>query len=638
MKSIRYWNAVNAWRRAMSTIFGICRSEGHSVEEQQLRALAGFTSSQAPDGTFLSTRGRIGMGFQPIHTHRRSHLEGNPTIDECGNMLTLDGRLDNQVELCELLGLQPNEVADSLLVLRAFAYWKEGCFSKLVGDWALALWWHLGQTLYLARDHAGSRTLFFMQTGESIVWSTHLDTLVQGVGSHSLDRAYAIQYLACRPIRDLTPYAGIRAVAPAHYYRLREGTISRQAHWEWMVHDTVHYKEDFDYQEQFLFLFRQAVERRTGSGAPIVAELSGGMDSTAIVCVSDSLVKTDADPLRRRVDTVSYYDETEPGWDEARYFSITESLRGKVGIHIRSSFANRAFEAPDCAAGYQMLPGADKAHMDRARQLAQFMDALGSRVVLSGMGGDDLLGGIPSPAAELIEHIMEGRLLTFFRQSLRWCLAERVPVVEIFIRTLRSAVSLYDGSPVAAIPFPCWVRGLAPCPASELGDYSDVHGLLVKYGPRAIGNGLTWWAILETLPHTGPSLLRRYEYRYPYLDRDLVDFLLRVPRSQLARPGRRRYMMRQALRGIVPEQILERRRKAYCARGPIAVLRGKRDKIEKVMSDSILEDQGLINIALFHEALRKAARDEDPALALPIMRTVDFELWLRASRVNGLVA
>jgi hypothetical protein len=57
-----------------------------------------------------------------------------------------------------------------------------------------------------------------------------------------------------------------------------------------------------------------------------------------------------------------------------------------------------------------------------------------------------------------------------------------------------------------------------------------------------------------------------------------------------------------------------------------------------VMSDSILEDQGLINIALFHEALRKAARDEDPALALPIMRTVDFELWLRASRVNGLVA
>ena len=334
---------------------------------------------------------------------------------------------------------------------------------------------------------------------------------------------------------------------------------------------------------------------------------------------------------------MSYYDETEPGWDEARYFSITESSRGKVGIHIQSSFANRAFETPDCAYGCQMLPGADKAHMDRARRLAQFMDARGSRVVLSGMGGDDLLGGIPSPAAELIEHFTEGRLLTFIRQSLRWSLAERVPVFEILMRTLRSAVSLYYGSPLAATPFPSWVRGADPCPASEFGDYSDFHGLPMTYGPRAISNGLTWWAILETLPHTGPSLLRKYEYRYPYLDRDLVDFLFRVPRSQLARPGRRRYMMRQALRGIVPGQILERRRKAYCARGPIAVLRSKRDRIEKVMSNSVLEDQGLINIGPFYEALRNAAKDEDPALAFPIMRAVDFELWLRASRENGLV-
>ena len=162
----------------MSTIFGFCQPEGRPAEEQQLRALAAFPSARAPDGTFLSTHGRVGMGFQPFHTQRRSHLEGKPIIDECGNMLTLDGRLDNHVELCELLRLRPNEVADSLLVLRAFACWKEGCFSKLVGDWALALWSHFDQTLYLARDHAGARTLYFMRTGGSIVWSTHISILI----------------------------------------------------------------------------------------------------------------------------------------------------------------------------------------------------------------------------------------------------------------------------------------------------------------------------------------------------------------------------------------------------------------------------------------------------------------------------
>jgi asparagine synthase (glutamine-hydrolysing) len=88
--------------------------------------------------------------------------------------------------------------------------------------------------------------------------------------------------------------------------------------------------------------------------------------------------------------------------------------------------------------------------------------------------------------------------------------------------------------------------------------------------PSAVCNGQGWWITLETLPHLSPPLLSRHEYRYPYLDRDLVDFLFRVPREQLLRPGRRRSLMRRALKDIVPVEILERRRKAFVARGTIA--------------------------------------------------------------------
>ena len=84
-------------------------------------------------------------------------------------------------------------------------------------------------------------------------------------------------------------------------------------------------------------------------------------------------------------------------------------------------------------------------------------------------------------------------------------------------------------------------------------------------------------AIAQTPP---PSIIRR-EYRYPYLDWDLVEFLLCVPREQLVRPGRRRYMMRNALKGIVPAEVLERRRKAFITRSPLLALQSARERIVK---------------------------------------------------------
>ena len=153
----------------MSILFGISRPEGQVVEERELIELAQGTGRFAPDGTFIRATGRIGMGFQPYHTHLRSKLESLPKVDAHGNMLILDGRLDNHLELCELLELPRDKTADSAIILAAFGRWGEDCFSRFVGDWALALWSNADRTLYLARDHAGMRTLYFEQIAGSIL-------------------------------------------------------------------------------------------------------------------------------------------------------------------------------------------------------------------------------------------------------------------------------------------------------------------------------------------------------------------------------------------------------------------------------------------------------------------------------------
>ena len=147
--------------------------------------------------------------------------------------------------------------------------------------------------------------------------------------------------------------------------------------------------------------------------------------------------------------------------------------------------------------------------------------------------------------------------------------------------------------------------------------------------PHRLDNSLAWWSIMETLPHLAPQILSRPEYRYPFLDRDLVDFLFSIPREQILQPGRRRALMRRALIDIVPQEILERRRKAFQLRSSLDALRQAHSRLEAMLSDSILAQAGFVDSAKLQIAL-KAVIDGNPEWRRALMRTIALELWLRA--------
>ena len=293
----------------MSIIFGLLKKRDEQVLEQELRQAACATERYATRAGHLFLQGQLGMALQPYFTHQRSELEVRPVADGHGRVISFDGRLDNYKELAQELAL-PHSESDSRIVLAAFDRWGQGCFSHLVGDWALALWSGREEALYLARDHAGARTLYFHQQGNSIRWSTYLDTFAAGGTELRLADEYVARYLTVSPVRDLTPYDGIFSVPPAHCVIFRKGVMSRYAHWDSTVSSTIRYKSDSEYGSHFLALFQQSVERRTGPGAPILAQLSGGMDSTSIVCMSDH-IRRSHDPKAKILDTISFYDDSE---------------------------------------------------------------------------------------------------------------------------------------------------------------------------------------------------------------------------------------------------------------------------------------------------------------------------------------
>ena len=623
----------------MSIQFGVCHPEGDAVEECQLIALARATARPAHDGTLVAARGRIGMGFQLYRTHLRSNLEAQPTVDARCNMLTLDGRIDNHAELCEMLDINEFEIADSQIVSAAFRRWGADCFSKLVGDWAIAIWSQSDRSLYLARDHAGARTLYFECTGGRVLWSTSLETFFADGKKHELDEAYAARYLGSRPIRDLTPYKRIRAVTPAHYLVINEkGTVLRP-HWQPTVKDGISYKTDAEYEEHFRSLFRQSVERRTGPGAPVLAQLSGGMDSTSIVCMSDRIRNERGAVPEALLDTISYYDASEPNWDERPYFSAVEAKRGKSGIHLSISAGARTFEAPSFEEGMSFrVPGIDGYVIERERSFESAVAGRQYRAILSGIGGDEVLGGVPTPMPELADYLVSLKMGRLFSQALAFCLTDRTPILRMLQRTVAYSIDSYVEPFRCSTQTPPWVSRQLRRIADTDDSYPPSQSHLFGYSPSRIANGVTWWLMLETLPHLRPAALSNREYRYPYLDRDLVDYLFRIPREQLVRPGRRRSLMRRALAGIVPTEVLERRRKASLIRGPLASIQREQQAIRSILDTSLIGVMGFVDGECLKDALVAICQGNSLQWWPAIINAMNYEFWLQRQRgiVNGI--
>ena len=610
----------------MSVIFGTYVSDCPVIDRDSLLRLASVTARYGPDGTNIAIRGQLGMGFQPFYTHSRSRLDHQPTADSLGNVIVLDGRLDNYQELANLEGMSAEEISDAALILRVFARSGEECFTHLIGDWALALWSARERCLYLARDHAGTRTLYYRALGNSITWATYLETFFVEDASPELSHEYLAHSLEWEQVGELTPYKGIHAVLPAHYVAIRSGRAVSRRHWSFLSGSELIYRSSSDYDEHFLGSLRQAVGRRIDPKPVVVAELSGGMDSSAIVCTADTIVGEHS--RGGQIDTISYFDDTEPDWNERPYVSTIEKKRAKTGIHVDCSTRIPSFIPLVLSDRIYPYVVGDSSSLINANRFEDIVAARHYRVVISGLGGDELLGGAPQPLPELADLLRNGHLVKLTSRAVAWCLPKRVPLLHMLRDTTFFLGEMYRAPASDSSHVPPWLlkeaRHAATCPPGE----STWSRLASR--PSTIANGRTWWALLETLPHLLPNLAGCYEYRYPYLDRDLVDFLRRIPRDQLLGPGRRRLLMRRALRGIVPEQVMERRRKAVVSRAPLVHLRSARHVIEVLFSHSVAASYGLIDRDEFLRAFR-AELGGDLKWLGHLMRTIEIELWLQSS-------
>ena len=611
----------------MSVQLGRWNTDGRPIEPDYAERLKPMLAPYGPDQEGFYRSGEIAMLHCAFLTSKESRCERQPHITRSGAVICWDGRVDNREELIRQLGDRVKSSSpDLLLVAEAYEQWGSGCFGKLVGDWALSIWDATRPSLFLAIDPIGTRRLYYSPERDSFTWSSILDPLVLSAeNSLALSEEYVAGWLTFYPASHLTPYSGIYAVPPSCFVRIEPGKHRVAKYWDFDGSKRIRYKSDFEYEEHFRSVFSMAIRSRLRSDGPVLAELSGGVDSSSIVCVADSLI-AHGEARPPRLDTVSYYNESEPNWNERPYFTRVEQQRGRAGHHIDlSSEKAYVLEPDDCR--FRVAPAASRQQNRATREFAELFAEGGYRVLLSGFGGDEFNGGVPTPVPELQDLFARARLGTFALQLKAWALEKRQPGVHLLGEVLRGFLP----SRIAGVPthkkIPVW---LDP-------DFIRRNRVaLVGYPHRfSLGGSLPSFqenlASLETLRRQLASQIRSCdplcEKRYPYLDRALLEYLFAIPREQLVRPRQRRSLMRRALRGIVPPEILDRKRKAYVSRNSIIFLEQawqahiNRPEAAKTISLGIFAPDRLA------ASVEAATHGLETRIA-PIIRALILESWL----------
>ncbi|HEX5876449.1 MAG TPA: asparagine synthase-related protein [Pyrinomonadaceae bacterium] len=559
-----------------------------------------------------------------------SGAEIEPFQTHCGQGLAWNGRLDNGDDLrghfpdgCE------GDTSDVALVMAAYLKWGDDFLSRIVGDFVLSLYDPRTRTLFLARDPFGTRTLYYSASKERLVWSSTLEGLLVATGiDPEVDDDYVAGYLALHPEMSRSPYKRISAVVPGHVVVARKGHVQSRRFWKLDPEHEIRYPNDSDYEEQFRQLFREAVRCRLRSDGPVWAELSGGLDSSSIVCVADQIMEA-GEASTPRLETVSYIDEHSTTFFDRQFIRVIEEFRGRAGHHLQSEKHWVSFVSPE--ARFISKPHTGVCVEGTDKWLSREMRTANATVLLSGLGGDQLLWSIREATPALTDLIYQRKPLALHRQVQVWSGILMQP----YLRTLwqDAIVPLLPASLTASFqrqlkPAPWLSREfvktghlkerllLPPDPFGYRLPSSRRQATMVQFIISSIAEGECW----ENAA---------FNKTYPFLHRPLVEFLMSIPFEQKLRRDETRSLMRRALKNIVPAKVLNRTNKGIVGETFCRGLADQWHVLKPMLADARVCQRGYVEAKLFRSAL-DLARHGRKIETSTLLKTIAIEIWLRS--------
>lgn len=474
-----------------------------------------------------------------------------------GDLCLWDGRIDNLAGLLKRTGLQAHANDDAIAL---HLYRKQGVdgLAELVGDWSLCLWEAKHRRIVLAADYAGNRPLFYHRSVHSLCWSSALADLVGWTGITKLDDDYVAGFLGQSGSGSYTPYAGILGVPPGHAITVDGEGIQIRSFFTFRFDREIVFADEREYEERLREIFAEAVRMRIPSGPTASIELSGGFDSSSVVCMANQLRKSSIGAFP---DPVTFSYTSENSIDE-KFFLEVERACGLTAYH---------FELRECPLTDAGIAGVVPAWWEpRFRQLDIRMAAIGAGVLLTGQFGDLIMGNTADSTSQVAEWLSKYRIVDACREAYGWARADQVPVYPILWQALREA-------------WLSWVPSMSPdsAPGAMRTNTDDsLTGALRARAKSAEPSERPWRhvppgrrrlsrAVSESLQSgrlKTPEALQHWSYSHPYAHRPLVEFMLAIPPRIALGPNQPRRLMRRAFADLLPPLVLNRRSKGDYAR------------------------------------------------------------------------
>lgn len=514
----------------------------------------------------------IAFGFRRLSILDLSFAGHQPMASPDGKAwIIFNGEVYNYIELkreLEQHGHTFSSGTDTEVVLAAYRTWGKECLKKFRGMWALCIADFEKNEIFAARDPFGIKPFYFTNQSGYFAFASELKALLAVPWMQRKVNAQSVwDYLQIgrTGVRNESIVSNIRQLPPAHHLTIsldvREN-IKIERYWDIDTGNTSSLSRE-EAVEAVREQFRSNITQHLRSDVTVAATLSGGIDSSAIVGSIHDLM-----PKGSKLNTFSYIADAKE-LSEENYINIVAHEKGVKGHKVTPS-ANQLVEDLDDLIRMQDEPFGSTTIYAQYRVFRMVKQA-GIKVILDGQGADEMLAGYRGYRLDrLASMIRSGSYLGQIR--LLWNTSQidsiQNGVLANWVRALKIAARYPDTSPVEQIP----VRPGSGGPALD-SDYFHDHGVLPQIPIQIPGQQTVLRERLKSsmLQTSLPELLRfedrnsmghSIESRVPFLTTDLVELVLSLPENYiLSDTGETKSVFRDAMRGLVPDVVLDRRDK-----------------------------------------------------------------------------
>ena len=614
-----------------------------SVDPALIRRMCAAIEHRGPDDEGVWTQGPIGLGHRRLSILDLSSAGHQPMPNVTGTLwITFNGEIYNFLDLradLERAGVVFRSRTDTEVILHL--YEREGveCLKRLRGMFAFAIWDTRAKALFMARDRIGVKPLCYHTDERGITFASEIKAVLQDPGvSHEPDPVAIHHYLTYQSVpAPLCAFRGIQKLPPGHYLLCRGGRTEVKRYWRLSYEpkrSAATRREQRDLEAELLRRFEESVRLRLISDVPLGAFLSGGVDSSAVVAMMSRCATGPVRTFSIGFDDASY--------DELGYARLVAERLGTR--HTELTVRPDALEVlPKLTWHY------DEPYADASAIPTYYVSKMAREhvtVVLNGDAGDENFAGYDRHVANQYAHqlrafapivgsrafrgIVDAMPAGIMSSSKRFRLHRFLAQLHRTPQARNAAwMSQFDPEAKQQLYTQAFRHQVGPAEAEEL--------LFEKYRETDARDFIdqTLYADVNTyLPNTLlvkvdiASMANSLEARSPFLDHTFMEFAARLPVDQKIRGGRTKIILRRALRGVIPDAILDRPKMGFS----VPIDHWLRNELKDMSHDLLLSQRSLSRgyfRSAFVERMLTEHADGRRKWHTQIWNLMMLESWLR---------